>query len=59
MRYGRQTTDPKGHTVQLRINDATKDYLEKKSKKRGISVSELVRDILEKDMRESRKAGYE
>ena len=55
MRYGRPTNDPKEHMIQLRINDETKAYLDKESKSKGITVSVLVREIINKAMRDSRK----
>lgn len=51
MRCGRQTTDRKDSTIKLRINEETRMYLDKRSKLKQISISEYVRNLIEKDMR--------
>ncbi len=47
----RMSTDPKENTIKLRINDDMRNYIEKASKRKGNSISEYVRELIEKDMR--------
>lgn len=47
----RMSTDPKENTIKLRINDDMRNYIEKSSKRKGNSISEYVRELIEKDMR--------
>lgn len=45
----RTTTDKKDHVIKLRVNDETKDYLEKRAKQTSVTVSEYVRQMIDKD----------
>lgn len=51
MRKGRVTTDPKESTLHLRLNDFQKRMLEEKSNKQGISMSQYIRNLIDKDIR--------
>lgn len=51
MRCGRQTIDKKDSTIKLRVNDEMRKYLESQSKVKLVSISEYVRNLIEKDMR--------
>lgn len=51
MRYGRPTTDKKDSTVKLRLNDDMKTWLDSQASRKGISLSEYMRMLIEKDMR--------
>ena len=50
MRLGRQTTDKKDVTIQVRVNEEQKKHLDKKASRNNISVSQLVRILIAKDM---------
>lgn len=45
----RTTTDKKDHVIKIRVNDETKDYLERRAKQSSATVSEYVRQVIEKD----------
>lgn len=45
------TDDPKEHTIRVRINDDMHRYLTETSRRRGSTVSEIVRDIIRQEMR--------
>ena len=51
MRIGRPTADKKDTTVKLRLNDDMREYIEKASKRKGISMSEYIRSLIQYDMR--------
>lgn len=55
MRHGRPTTDPKGDSIRLRVNDDMREWLFKKSEKEKKSVSEIIRDLIRDDMVNGRK----
>lgn len=46
MRAGRHTTDKKDSTVKLRLNDDMRKWLDSVASRKGISVSELLRQII-------------
>ena len=50
----RTSENPKGFTVKLRIDDEMNAFLQEKAKKKSISVSELIRKLIETDMREEK-----
>lgn len=47
----RYSTDPKETTVKLRINDDMRNHIEKSSKRKGQSMSEYIRELIRRDMR--------
>ena len=46
----RTSSDPKESTNKMRLNDETRKHIEKKSKKQGVSMSEYIRKLIEKDI---------
>ena len=48
---GRPTTDPKVNTLRIRLNDDMNQWLFKISENRGITVSQLMREIVEQAMK--------
>lgn len=48
---GRTTTDPKETTLKLRINEEMRNFVEKSAKRKGITMSEYVRDLIRSEMR--------
>lgn len=46
MRAGRHTTDKKDSTVKLRLNDDMRNWIDSTASRKGISVSELLRQII-------------
>jgi predicted DNA-binding protein len=46
----RYSNDPKETTVKLRMNDDMREYLEKSAKRKGISMSEYLRNLIIRDM---------
>lgn len=51
MRTGRPTSDKKEVTLKLRLNDDMREYIEKRAYRKGISMSEYLRQIIKADMR--------
>lgn len=51
---GRTTTDPKETTLKLRMNDNMRSHIERQSKRKGCSMSEYLRALIENDMRNNR-----
>lgn len=47
----RYTSDPKETTLKLRLNEEMRSHIEKKSKQKGISMSEYMRELILKDKR--------
>lgn len=45
----RTSYDPKETTIKLRINEEMRNYIEKKSKQYGITMSEYLRKIIQRD----------
>lgn len=50
---GRKTDDPKNKTAKFRLNSEMTIWVYKESAKRGISVSQLVRDIISEAMKKN------
>lgn len=50
MPHGRPTNDPKGDSIRVRLNDEMKAWLFQKSQKEKKSVSQLIRDLILKEM---------
>ncbi|MCI8795351.1 MAG: hypothetical protein HFG89_00655 [Dorea sp.] len=51
----RTTSDPKTEKVKLRINEDMKKHIEKYSGLSGTTLSEYIRDLISKDMRDKSK----
>ena len=48
---GRTTTDPKETTLKLRLNDEMRTHIEKSAKRKGISMSEYLRQLSYTDIK--------
>ena len=48
---GRPTTDPKVNTIRIRLNDEMNQWLFKTAESRDITVSQLMREIVEQAMK--------
>ena len=48
---GRPTTDPKVNTLRIRLNDEMNKWLFRTSENRDITVSQLMREIVEQAMK--------
>ena len=46
MAKGRPTTDPKGDSIRVRVNDDMRILLEKESLRSGKSISQIIRDLI-------------
>lgn len=46
MTKGRPTTDPKGDSIRVRVNDDMRMLLEKESLRSGKSISQIIRDLI-------------
>ena len=46
----RTTTDPKESTIKVRINESTRELINNKTQTQGISISEYIRDLINKDL---------
>lgn len=53
MPRGRPTTDPKINTLRIRLNDEMNQWLSHTAGIRGITVSQLMREIVEQAMKSS------
>lgn len=51
---GRTTTDPKETTLKLRINEEMRNFVEKSANRKGITMSEYIRNLIRYDMRNKR-----
>lgn len=47
----RTTSDPKDQNIKLRLGEDLKTYVDKTSNRKGISVSEYIRELIRQDMR--------
>lgn len=47
----RYSNDPKETTVKLRLNDAMRSHIEKSAKAKSVSMSEYLRQLIQRDMR--------
>lgn len=47
----RYSNDPKETTVKLRLNDTMRNHIEKSAKAKSVSMSEYLRQLIQKDMR--------
>lgn len=50
----RTTTDPKEHTVRIRLNDEMHSYIIAECQRQRITVSEYIRQMITKDMAKRR-----
>lgn len=46
----RITSDPKETTIKIRINEDMREHIEKSARKRGITKSEYVRQLIGEEM---------
>lgn len=46
----RRTDDPKEYIVKARINESMYRYIKDKAKKQGIKVSEIIRQLILRNM---------
>lgn len=46
MTKGRPTTDPKGDSIRVRVNEDMRMLLEKESLRSGKSISQIIRDLI-------------
>ena len=53
----RVTVDPKESTIKLRLNDDMRQHIEKQSKSHSISMSEYIRNLIQKDIYNHSKIG--
>ena len=51
MPRGRPTTDHKNNPIRIRLNEDMRDWIEKKSESTGITISQLIRDMIENEMK--------
>lgn len=51
-RRGRQTSDPKETTVKLRLNEDMRKHIEQSSKRKAVTMSEYIRQLIKNDMRD-------
>ena len=51
MPRGRPTTDYKNKPIRVRLNEEMRDWIEKKSETTGITISRLIRDMIENEMK--------
>lgn len=54
MNQGRPTTDPKGESIRIRLNEEMKQWIFRKSLKDGITVSQIIRDLVDAEMKSER-----
>lgn len=52
---GRTTADPKETTLKLRLNEEMRNYVEKTAKRKGITMSEYIRNLIYEDMKQNRR----
>lgn len=58
MQRGRKTNDPKRNFIRLRLNDEMQSWLFQKSQKEKKTISELIRDLISKDMQVESTNGW-
>lgn len=49
-KYGRPTTDNKCESIRVRLNQEMRDFIIRKSQTTGMTISDLFREYIEKDM---------
>lgn len=45
------SNDPKEKTLKLRLNDNMRKHVEEKSRNKGCTMSEYIRELIKKDMK--------
>ena len=50
MRTGRPTSDKKETTIKVRLNEEMREHSEKMADRKGISMSEYLRHLIQSDM---------
>lgn len=48
---GRKTTDPKENFIRVRLNDEMQSWIFQKSQKEKKTVSQIIRDLINQDMK--------
>ena len=51
MPRGRPTTDHKNNPIRIRLNEEMRDWIERKSETDGITISQIIRDMIEHEMK--------
>lgn len=51
----RSTSDPKQSRIQLRLNEKMISHVERQRKRLGMSVSDYIRSLIQKDINNSEK----
>ena len=51
MPRGRPTIDHKNNPIRVRLNEETRNWIEKKSELTGITISHIIRDMIENEMK--------
>ena len=49
----RTTDDKKDNSIRVRVNDSQMEYLESRSRTKGMTISQYLRDMIEGEMRTS------
>lgn len=55
MPRGRPTIDHKNNPIRVRLNEEMRDWIEKKSESTGTTISQLIRDMIENEMKMKRR----
>ena len=51
MPRGRPTIDRKNNPIRIRLNEEMRDWIEKQSMRTGETISQLIRDMIENEMK--------
>lgn len=51
MPRGRPTIDHKNNPIRVRLNEEMRDWIEYRSKITGLTISQLIRDMIENEMK--------
>lgn len=51
MPRGRPTSDRKNNPIRVRLNEEMRDWVEKKSESTGITISQIIRDMIENEIK--------
>lgn len=51
MPRGRPTSDHKNNPIRVRLNDEMREWIEEKSTITGRTISQLIRDMIEREMK--------
>lgn len=55
MPRGRPTIDHKNNPIRVRLNEEMRDWIEYRSKITGLTISQLIRDMIENEMKMKRR----